>query len=945
MIVRTLLSLALAFSLTGLAVTGDEEEEVKPKPPLKKVPLPDEGKGPGEVKPPPRPSGQLPGFDPGMPAQKAPPTPPGSGTVVPPGGTPPAKDPAGEPESAAGAYFVKLPDLAREAAIAKSPALKEFYERFTVAADRVTLGLSKPVRVTPLPLLWGKDKFPPEFGIVPVSDDDAVQEARNVAVKKVGGIETFEALAVEEVTKLLALKAVAGGEAPPPLRERLEASEKVLVAVLLFHLSAREENRRRGKSWDAVKAAVSEKLGDVRLGRVRAAGTDRNWAALKDLTRKYAELYTAAPKYLEPVLAARLLEAADLVKSDALADLVRSRELLTEYEARFPGSTNGVAAVVRKGLNDKSKKMIDDAQRVFANNKTEARNILSSVEKIDPANGNLRSMQQEMKLGYPVLAVGTRRMPEFMSPSLARFDSEHQVVELLFDGILDAVPEEATGARYLPNLTTDRGSVGAGLREYRLIGNVEWSGAKPDAPGSLFTAADVAGTLRLMRQKPWVPGSEAATWFDDPGFDPADPGRLRVRFKLGHLDPRSLLTMKILPAGRLLEMNKPLDDPDFARQPFGSGPYRLVPIHRTATEAPKEVILLANPAYARRPGHLGQPFIREIRLVDATLSTDLPADFRADRLHVLTDVPSKDLVKFSADNNLGGRVKTVTVADPHRVHILAINHRRPGLQSTDVRKGILHAIDRERVLADVFRPATMPEVHKPLTGPYPPASWAVPKPLGGTPPLYNRDLATARFRAYLATPTATPTLSLVYPNDDEQAKAACERMKLMIESPTSADQRKITVLLEPLPPRALLQRVEEEARFDLAYLPFDYRDPWYPIALGNALDPAAVGKHGRNLYGYLAPGTTPSPEDNRLSQTLAECRLHRDFGGKLTELTHRSHQQFLDAVPFVPLWQLDRHIVLSTAVKLAYEGQVEDGNPRLLDPTRLFPSIGRWRVE
>ncbi len=936
MLLRTLLSFALALSLSGLAALGDEEEEAKPKPPLKKVPPPEEGKAPAGVEPkapppPPMPPGKLPGFDPAMPDAPAPAA-----------GTPTPKE-GGEVDSTAGAYFVKLPDLAREAAAAKNPALKEFYSRFTVAHDRVSSGNAKPLRVTPLPLLWGKDKYPPEFGVVPISDDDAMVEAVSMTLKKVRAVEHFESIVLEEVAKLLALKVADG----PPPRERLEAAEKVLVAAYFFHDSAREQNRRRGKSWDAVRAAVTDRLADVRLGRARAAGADRDWVALKELTRKYAELYRATPKYLEPLLATRLLEADELVKSDALPDLVRSRELLTEYEARFPGVVNEVATRVRRVLGEKSKKMLNDAQRAFATNKSEARNLLSSVEKIDPANGGLRSAQQEMKLDYPIMFVGTRRMPEFMSPALARFDSEQQVVELLFDGLLDAVPDEATGSRYVANLTTDRGLVGAGLRDYRLVGNVEWGGGPADAPGALFTAADVAGTLRLMRQRPGVPGSEAASWFDDPGFDPADPGHLRMRFKLGHLDPRSLLTMKVLPAGRLLEMNRPLDDPDFARQPFGSGPFRLVPIRRTATESPKEVVLQANPAYARRPGHLGQPFLREIRLIDAKLSTDLPADFRADRLHLLPDVPSKDLAKFSADNNLGGRVRTVTVADPHRVQILAINHRRPGLQSVDVRKGILHAIDRERVLADVFRPATMPELHKPLTGPYPPASWAVPKSVGGGPPtaLYNRDLATARFRAYLAGANATPKLSLLCPDDDDQAKAACERIKLMVESATSADQRKVTIQLEFLPPRSLLQRVEVEASYDLAYLPFDYRDPWYPIALGSALDPAAVGKSGRNLFGYLASGTTPGPEDSRLSQTLAECRLHRDFDTKLVPLAHRSHQQFLDAVPFVPLWQLDRHIVLSTAVKLSFEGQVEDGNPRLLDATRLFSSVGRWRVE
>ena len=272
MLLRTLLSFALALGLSALALTvGDEEEEAKPKPPLKKVPLPEdkpagvEPKGPPTPPMPPMPPGKLPGFDPGMP--DAPSGEPGTGTPKP-KGKPKPKDGAGTPapgpgakedddeDSTAGAYFVKLPELAREAAAAKNPVLKEFYGKFTVAHDRLSAGNAKPLRVTPLPLLWGKDRYPAEFGVVPLTDEDTMQEAVALTLKKVRGIEHFEAIAVEEVLKLLALK---GGDTPP-LRERLEAAEKVLVAAYFFHDSAREQNKRRGKSWDAVRAAVTDRL-------------------------------------------------------------------------------------------------------------------------------------------------------------------------------------------------------------------------------------------------------------------------------------------------------------------------------------------------------------------------------------------------------------------------------------------------------------------------------------------------------------------------------------------------------------------------------------------------------------------------------------------------------------------------------------------------------------
>ena len=107
---------------------------------------------------------------------------------------------------------------------------------------------------------------------------------------------------------------------------------------------------------------------------------------------------------------------------------------------------------------------------------------------------------------------------------------------------------------------------------------------------------------------------------------------------------------------------------------------------------------------------------------------------------------------------------------------------------------------------------------------------------------------------------------------------------------------------------------------------------------------AAAGPGGRNYLGYLAKGTNPTEADSQFGALLAEIRLHRD-PGKLLDLTHKAHKQFNDQMPFVPLWQLDRNTVIATSVKVYLDGQVEEANPRLLNPTMLFSSVGRWRVE
>ena len=140
--------------------------------------------------------------------------------------------------------------------------------------------------------------------------------------------------------------------------------------------------------------------------------------------------------------------------------------------------------------------------------------------------------------------------------------------------------------------------------------------------------------------------------------------------------------------------------------------------------------------------------------------------------------------------------------------------------------------------------------------------------------------------------------------------------------------------------------MEEQPQYDLEYLPFDYPDDWYPLGLGSFLDPspAATGPGGRNYLGYLSKESNPGEADDRLARTLAECRLHTDFA-KLSVLAADAHRQFNETVPFVPLWQLDRHMVIATTVKVHLAGQVEEAQPRLLNPTTLFSSIGSWRVE
>ncbi len=920
----------LAVGLAWLAAPAARSQD--PKQPPAPSPAP-----PGQPTKPASPPGEEEESGPKKPTKRIPveepPSPPQQQKPATPGATTPPED-----EEDKGVYVAKLDDVSRAAAAATDPAIKKYLTGLSLAYDRLNDSNFKTTRITPVPLLWGKDRFPDEFGVAPLDDDNNVGEVKAMRRQMVRDIQPFERIAVEQTAAFLKPEAGPGG---PKRGDKLAAAERVLTAVMFFHDSARDQGRRRGKNWDPVKDEVYAKLTEVRVERVKLAAAEKDWPKLRELSGRLIALYKGNPKVLEPVYAARLAEAEELVKSDKVTDLERGAELLNEYTARFPNGPSEEAKRVKAALAARAEEFLRRAEQLKGTDKNQARNLLDNVRAISPDNPALREMQQELRSGAGVLVVGTRRLPELMAPARARFDSEQQAVELMFEGLLEALPDEQTGVRFRPALAAERPGVGAGVRDVHLVRSANWAG--PD--GGTFDASDVAGTLRLFRQKPEGWAADYAAWLDEPGFDPSDPGRIRLRFKLGHPDPRQLLTLKIHPGGWLLQRNKTIDDLEFARMPFGTGPFRLAPGYRPPApgEQRREVVFVANPGYARRPGRLAQPAIQEVRFRDVSQVPDLAAEFRGRRLDILTDVPTPDLPKFTADGNLGGQVRVVTAAQNRRVYLLAINHRRPALQGVDVRKGLLHAIDRERVLNEVYR-GGRPDVHRPLTGPFPPETWATPRPVGPAG-LYDRNVAQARFRKYLENPNAAPALGLVYPADDPQAKAACERIKGMVESAAGADgDRKLTINLEPLPPRELLRRVEDEQRYDLAYLPFDYSDDWYPLGLASFLDPAAAGPGGRNYLGFMAKGTNPSEADDRLYRLLVECRLHSD-PEKLAGLAHEVHKRFNDTAPFVPLWQLDRHMVIATAVKVYLDGRVEEADPRLLNPTTLFSSVGKWRVE
>ncbi|MCE9566805.1 MAG: hypothetical protein K8U57_32770 [Planctomycetes bacterium] len=830
----------------------------------------------------------------------------------------------------------KLDELVRASEEARKPELKALFAKYSIPSDRINEA-SGGTRVKPI--AYRRAEWPKgveSITITPLSEAGKAGNPRGISVANIRGVEHFENTISTEVDGLLKQK----GD-PTVVADNLAASEKLLGAALRFHDYARERQIRKGKTWDEVRDPLAAKLRDIRLEMLRTAIATKDAVRIRDAGTRLMNAYPKDAAIAQEVAAARVGEAEQLLKSTSHADHIRAKELLDEFEGKFPGASGEAVRGVRKQLREMASKAFQRAKdKKGVGDLTSARDELARAAALDSTIEGVRDMQRELRTGYPILHVGVRQFPVNMSPDTARVDSEKQVVELLFEGLLEEVPDESGSVHYRTGAALGFPSPVPGGREFLLRA---FDRDTSNRPG--FDSHDVVGTMKLLSIRPDTWPAYSLAWLD--AATPKDNNAVRIPFKLGHPDPRALLTFKMLPARWMTTEGKQPDDSGFAEKPFGTGPFKLYSNPPPVGKAPREMVFIDNPGYSRWRDRTGLPSLREIRLVEVAKLDPIEA-FRTDKLHILTDIPTADIAKFkAAGSGLADRVKVVEQSVINRrVHILAINLQRSYLQSKPLRQGISMAIDRDDILQHVFRAGT--DFHRPMTGPYPPNSWANPKStVGGPPPIMNRDLAVARLKTYLSGTAPKQNIELSFPLDDPRAEEACRKIKTQIEGLTkdAPNGRKLVIELKGLPTAELLVKVQDEHGYDLAYVPFDYPDDWHPYGLGAALERSAGGtRGGRNWFRFLGPDTNPDEQDIRLGDMLNQLRGYRDFG-ELSKKAIEAGKLFNDCVPFVPLWQLDRHMVIHNSVKIFVDDTSDPVNPRLLNLTTLFQNVARWRLE
>jgi hypothetical protein len=819
-------------------------------------------------------------------------------------------------------------DLNKEADSATHADVKKLFRALAKQCDKINEKSGKVVEVEPLGKYVGK-KAAEDFTVKPLEKPRLPLKYRPSDLSAELPVEHYEEAVLSEVVKFLSLgldRKLANEPGYLSRDRQLAAAEKALQAALNWHVAAVEHKQRFGPGWDAVKARLQAELFATQRDQLTIHADAKEWDKANDVAFRIMGSHPDDPSARQEVILLQIKQADSTLRDGNEEDYKRARAAIDQLEATYPSAAREKKLdPLRQKLRDRAAEHLKKAKDLAAQGKaSKALEQLNIAEAIGPDLKGIRELRIELKAEFPILYVGVPGLPERMSPAGARTDPERWAVELLFEGLVQAVPDAAAGRVFRSQLADGVPPLVGSAREFSLPRGVRWPvAAGPDVPDQSVTAFDVGATLDLLCA---MPGTAVAENLDllVPHVD--DANHMSLSLKRGFIDPLSLAEFKILP-GRLLQaQGKQANDLNFALSPVGSGPYKYR--GREKDEFGRDqVVFEANPAYRSRPGKLGRPQIREIRFV--TSSSDPTPDIKAGRMHLLLDVPTADWNRMrSPASGLRDSVAEYT-APTRRIWMLAVNHRRQALRDPLVRRAVAHAVDREKILDDVFR-AGAKEFHRPLTGPFPPNTWACPP----KQPSLDRPELASKLAGDRPSHGTKLTLTLAHA-DEPRSGDVCRKIKEQVEK-AAPD---IEIQLKPMSAADLYQRVRVEFDYDLAYCSYDYSGGWYN--LGSLLDPPAAVRGGRNFLGYGAAGEDEA--DRALLRLLEEIRTHRDFT-EIRRLSHRAHELFNGQMPFVPLWQLDFHVMVHKDLKIFLSDPKEPGSPQLLDPQRVFTRVEDWQL-
>ena len=85
--------------------------------------------------------------------------------------------------------------------------------------------------------------------------------------------------------------------------------------------------------------------------------------------------------------------------------------------------------------------------------------------------------------------------------------------------------------------------------------------------------------------------------------------------------------------------------------------------------------------------------------------------------------------------------------------------------------------------------------------------------------------------------------------------------------------------------------------------------------------------------------------DRRLRRLIEEAGRSRNFSKVVQQKTWDIHALFNLRVPFVPLWQLDRNMVVHKDLEMYFDSLDAPAGAEQLDPATVFTGVEMWRIK
>jgi hypothetical protein len=730
--------------------------------------------------------------------------------------------------------------------------------------------------------------------------------------------------------------------------EAAKEAEAILTQAIEEHDSAVQRRLRRGPYWnEKIRQPLLQARLNLRLSRLDAIikkqkdkerpqlqqaeiECDRLRNELSGNRELLRDVYRKAEQIVE-------LQAKSALKE---GDYAKVRRLLEGLTARYADLTlygdvsGGTVSEIREELKQRARKLVDAAQSdKEEERRNEAMEKLEEAVEIWPQLSKIDELRHEIGIEYPILRCAYSELPRRLCPITARFPVERHAASLILESLVRWVDDPKSGAHYEPQLADGLPEPLVRGRDFRLC-RTAWSDSTDTDSGDrqlhFCLREDVRRTLEILK-KPTCPGHSPA-WsnllqrvYDS---EHSDYFGALVRLERDHWQPLSLMDFPILPSSyfRGVGETKVADRlKTFAERPVGTGPYRLA---EDDNDEPGSVRFVANPHYRGRDE--GLPRIREIVFRQMTRLDDVEGAFLDGDIHLIYDVP-KELV-----SRLIQRGQKVATLRTPTVTFLAPNYHkdwpnRDLLADENVRLAIAHAIDREALLKQYFRPGGRAKDHAALTGPYPKTATQQSDPCWAyntAVPAYRHELAEA-YAEKAREVLGDRKLTLVYPAGNPDVQAACRQIADQVN-----EQMRIELVVPEEVPReqsgpstkdaCFYDQVTKYHNFDLAYWTHTFEDStyWLEPLLDGA--PAAREPGGLNFMGYVP--------DEDLARLFREIRRHKQFR-RIQGLTHEVHEHVHRKAIIIPLWQRDVYVALGD--------RLEDVT---LDPFVLFGDVEHWNI-